>query len=59
MKDQYVGAVNDYLKYAVLRTLAGAGEIRIGICWMLTPVGGRSDGKIIAYLHQILALLVV
>ena len=29
MKDQYVGDINDYRKYALLRTLAGPGDIRM------------------------------
>ena len=37
MKEQYVGDVNDYRKYALLRHLAQAGGVRVGVCWMLTP----------------------
>jgi hypothetical protein len=36
MKEQYVGDVNDYRKYALLRHLTKVGGIRVGVCWMLT-----------------------
>jgi hypothetical protein len=52
MKEQYVGDVNDYRKYALLRLLATEGKVRVGICWMLTPADGRSDGGKTAYLDQ-------
>ena len=51
MKEQYVGDVNDYRKYALLRHFAGAG-IRIGICWMLTPPDDGPDGGKTAYLKD-------
>jgi hypothetical protein len=51
MKEQYVGDINDYRKYALLRVLAGEGETTIGVCWMLTPPDGRSDGNKIDYLQ--------
>src|SRR5580700_4411694 len=37
MKEQYVGDVNDYRKYALLRHFAIVGALRVGVCWMLTP----------------------
>jgi len=52
MKNQYVGDINDYRKYALLRVLAGPGDIRIGVCWMLTPSDGRPDGGKIKYLDD-------
>lgn len=52
MKDQYFGDINDYRKYGLLRTLSGAGEIGTGICWMLTPSDGRTDGQMLRYLEQ-------
>jgi len=52
MKEQYVGDINDYRKYALLRALAGGGQTKIGVCWMLTPPDGRPDGNKIAYLTQ-------
>jgi hypothetical protein len=52
MKEQYVGDINDYRKYALLRALAKDRGIRIGICWMLTPPDGRPDGNKVSYLNQ-------
>lgn len=52
MKEQYVGDLNDYREYALLRALA-AGEVnRIAVCWMLTPPDDRNDGNKRAYLAQ-------
>ncbi len=50
MKDQYFGDVNDYRKYGLLRGLSQEGHFRLGVCWMLTPNDGRSDGGFIEYL---------
>lgn len=52
MKEQYFGDENDYRKYALLRTLAGAGALRIGVCWMLTLPDGRADGNKNGYLKD-------
>lgn len=52
MKHQYVGDINDYRKYALLRALAAGGLNRIGICWMLTPSVENSDGNKLGYLQQ-------
>lgn len=52
MKEQYVGDVNDYRKYALLRLLGRSG-LRLGVCWMLTPNDGRSDGNKLGYLDQV------
>jgi hypothetical protein len=52
VKDQYVGDINDYRKYALLRALSSGGENRIGVCWMLTPSDGGMDGGKLAYLQQ-------
>src|SRR4051812_1492967 len=52
MKEQYVGDVNDYRKYALLRHLAQEARIRIGVCWMLTPPYGRADGNLTKYLEK-------
>lgn len=49
MKDQYFGDVNDYLKYGLLRALTAPG-LTLGICWMLTPDDGRTDGGKTGYL---------
>ncbi len=52
MKNQYFGDVNDYRKYGLLRILSGYGELSTGVCWMLTPPDGRTDGKFLGYLDQ-------
>lgn len=52
MKDQYVGDINDYRKYALLRVLASGGQNKIGVCWMLTPPDGRADGNKRGYLGE-------
>lgn len=51
MKNQYVGDINDYRKYGLLRLLSRNGLIKIAVCWMLTPNNGRSNGRFIAYLR--------
>jgi hypothetical protein len=51
VKEQYVGDVNDYRKYALLRVLGRSG-LRLGVCWMLTPNDERSDGNKLGYLDQ-------
>lgn len=52
MKHQYVGDINDYRKYALLRALSAGGVNRVGVCWMLTPDDGGADGGKLAYLGQ-------
>ncbi|MGX5709263.1 hypothetical protein [Brucella lupini] len=52
MKHQYVGDINDYRKYALLRALSANGTNSIGVCWMLTPEDGRTDGNKLGYLQQ-------
>jgi hypothetical protein len=52
VKEQYVGDVNDYRKYALLRALADGGRTKIGVAWMLTPPDGRPDGNMLAYLEK-------
>jgi hypothetical protein len=52
MKNQYFGDINDYRKYGLLRILSGDGEISSGVCWMLTPSDGRTDGQFLRYLDQ-------
>ena len=52
MKHQYVGDINDYRKYALLRALSAGGANRIGVCWMLTPDDGGTDGGKLSYLKQ-------
>ena len=49
MKNQYVGDVNDYRKYGLLRCLVSSGELRTLVAWMLTPDDDSSDGKLRGY----------
>lgn len=51
MKNQYFGDVNDYRKYGILRQLAN-NNIKILICWMLTPNDSGNDGNFIEYLND-------
>jgi hypothetical protein len=52
MKNQYFGDINDYRKYGLLRLLSANGNLRVGVCWMLTAPDSRSDGKFIDYIHK-------
>ena len=52
MKNQYFGDVNDYLKYSLLRAIAGGPTTPLLICWMLTADDGKSDGSLTQYLTQ-------
>jgi len=52
VKHQYVGDINDYRKYALLRALSANGTNRIGVCWMLTPSDGSMDGNKLSYLSK-------
>lgn len=52
MKEQYVGDINDYRKYALLRALADGGRTEIGVAWMLTTSDGGNDGNKLAYLGK-------
>lgn len=51
MKNQYVGDINDYHKYGLLRILTRMGAMSLGVCWMLTPDDGRADGGFTDYLR--------
>jgi len=51
MKNQYFGDINDYRKYALLRTLCDC-DTRLSVCWMLTPDDHGPDGKKTKYLDQ-------
>lgn len=52
MKNQYFGDINDYKKYGLLRILSNEAAIKIGVCWMLTDVDKKNDGKFIDYLNK-------
>jgi hypothetical protein len=51
MKDQYVGDINDYFKYSILRAL-GEAVGRLLVCWMRTADDQRRDGRLLDYLQQ-------
>lgn len=51
MKDQYVGDVSDYLKYAMLRAWRARG-LSIALAWMRTDPDVRSDGGLVRYLGR-------
>lgn len=51
MKNQYFGDVNDYIKYSILRRLAGEG-LKVGVCWMMTPPDNGKDGRKLGYLDR-------
>ena len=50
MKDQYVGDINDFEKYALLRALQGASQLPLVVCWMLTAPDATGEGGKIDYL---------
>jgi len=52
VKDQYVGDINDYAKYALCRALTADGSLSLGVWWMRTPDDGRSDGALTGYLAE-------
>lgn len=52
MKEQYLGDINDYRKYVLLRRLCHGGGVRIGVCWMLTAPDTRPHGKKVQYLEE-------
>lgn len=52
MKNQYVGDVNDYRKYGLIRALAGDNAFQVGVFWMLTADDSHNDGKFLDYLGQ-------
>ena len=52
MKNQYVGDINDYFKYAFLRSVASHIEDPLAVCWMLTPDDNGRDGRRRHYLEQ-------
>ena len=52
MKNQYFGDVNDYRKYGMLRVLTSVTQLPVGVCWLLTPDDGRTDGEFRSYLER-------
>ena len=51
MKNQYVGDIGDYGKYALLRSFIKA-NVRVGVNWYLTESDTSTDGKITGYLKK-------
>lgn len=52
MKNQYVGDVNDFCKYGLLRALTERGLRSMTVAWMLTPDDASADGRKLAYLKR-------
>jgi len=52
MKNQYVGDINDYFKYSILRALAARSDRPLAVCWMLTDDDGSGDGNLTTYLDR-------
>ncbi len=52
MKNQYVGDVNDYRKYGLIRALQKPGDLRVLVAWMLTPDDGGADGSFRQYIRK-------
>jgi hypothetical protein len=51
VKHQYVGDINDFAKYAVLRAFASVAPA-LTVCWMLTEDDGGRDGRFLDYLRK-------
>jgi hypothetical protein len=51
VKDQYVGDINDFAKYQLLRICSPIFE-EVLVAWMLTAPDGRTDGGRIQYLQE-------
>jgi hypothetical protein len=52
MKNQYLGDINDYRKYGLLRVLQSSGSGMLLVAWMLTPDDGSRDGGRRSYLQD-------
>ena len=52
MKVQYLGDVNDYRKFGLLRLFMGIPDLKIGVCWLLTPDDRSNDGRKRQYLLE-------
>ena len=50
MKNQYVGDINDYHKYGLIRFLTENPTVPTTVCWMLTPDDNKTDGGRLDYL---------
>jgi hypothetical protein len=52
MKNQYVGDINDFVKYSVLRAVLQAHPMPLLVGWMLTADDTRTDGRKTSYLRD-------
>ena len=52
MKAQYLGDVNDYFKFGLLRALTGGSDLVLTVAWMLTLDDGGPDGRKLGYLNR-------
>lgn len=52
MKNQYVGDINDFCKYGLLRALTDRGSVPATVAWMLTPDDDSADGRKLGYLSR-------
>ena len=53
MKDQYIGDINDFEKYSILRALSGESGLPLTVCWMLTAPDGTGEGAKTDYLRDV------
>ena len=51
MKHQYVGDINDYVEYGLLRVLTARGQIASAVAWLLTADDLSRDGRKLGYLE--------
>ena len=52
LKDQYVGDINDFRKYGLIRTLLAGGSLQFLCCWLKTPDDASTDGSSRRYLTE-------
>lgn len=52
MKNAFVGDINDYRKYGLLRLICDRGQIKVGVCWMLRRDQEMADGRLVKYLEN-------
>jgi hypothetical protein len=52
VKDAYVGDVNDYFKYALLRAVAAEDADELCLVWMRTTSASGTDGRRLGYLRH-------
>jgi hypothetical protein len=52
VKDQYVGDINDFEKYAILRALRNASNLPLVVCWLLTKPDATGEGAKTDYLRR-------